>query len=171
MALTAGGAGGLTGDPFFSDFFYDPFGWGAFVPGTDRGYGGGGGGRRRDRGGAGGGLDVGTGVGFRNIPIDLIELPDKYEVKADMPGQSKDRININVNGDVLRIGVDRTEPEELDEKAVYHRGERPTGYNARSIRMPRNADLDRVKARYQDGVLIIEVPKKQEDRGREIKPE
>lgn len=53
------------------------------------------------------------------------------------------------------------EPEELDEKAVYHRGERPTGYNARSIRMPRNANLDNIKARYQDGVLIIEVPKKE----------
>eukprot|EP00891_Asterochloris_glomerata_P006004 jgi/Astpho2/6004/fgenesh1_pg.00084_%23_21_t len=90
--------------------------------------------RRRNRRGG-----PGWGGGPRAIPVDLIEMPDKYELKADIPGQTKEKVVVKVDDDLVRIGVDRTEQEE---KARYV---------SRTIRMPKDADLENVEAKYGNG--------------------
>lgn len=123
--------------------------------------------RRRNRRGG-----PGWGGGPRAIPVDLIEMSDKYELKADIPGQTKEKVVVKVDDDLVRIGVDRTEQEEKDPNAVYHRGERPSGYVSRTIRMPKDADLENVEAKYGNGVLVLTAPKTQpakpEEKGRRI---
>eukprot|EP00891_Asterochloris_glomerata_P000359 jgi/Astpho2/359/Aster-x0436 len=105
-------------------------------------------------------------TGPSGIPVDLIELPDNmvslHADAAQLVLKSKDKINVVIDGDVLRISVDRTEDEDK-EKAVFHRNERPKGFLTRTTRMPKHADLDQSEAKYDAGVLILNIPKKKEE--------
>ena len=53
------------------------------------------------------------------------------------------------------------EKEDEEEAGVFHRAERVSSFRNRNLRMPENADLEgEIKAKYEDGVLEITVPKK-----------
>ncbi|KAK9808901.1 hypothetical protein WJX72_006071 [[Myrmecia] bisecta] len=165
-------------DPFLwmtSDFFSEFPGILEQEPPRRAGRGKGGQRRRRNR--------------HRFIPLDLIEADDHYEILADIPGADKNQIQVQTNGDLLTIGVEpEKEPEQPQEaqaqegaakaqegkeapkeqpaqgeaKLVYHRHERRHDWVHRSIRMPEDADLDHVKAKYENGVLKLTIPKNAE---------
>lgn len=91
-------------------------------------------------------------------------------MRADVPGVRKDEIRVSVDGDLLRLGHQRTaigeqaskrEQKDLEEQGFYHRAERVSSFRGRNIRMPANADLENIKAKYEDGVLSVAMPKKQ----------
>lgn len=99
----------------------------------------------------------------RQMPLDLKETDTSFELKADIPGVSKDNIKVTVDNDVLRINVEK-EDEKKEEKeeggAKWHRYERSSQFVGRALRMPENADLDKVKASYKNGVLVLDISKK-----------
>jgi len=66
-----------------------------------------------------------------------------------------------LDDNILRIDAERKE-EKKEEKERYHFSERRWGHVTRSIRLPTNTDDDKVTAQFQDGVLRVIVPKKQE---------
>jgi HSP20 family protein len=107
----------------------------------------------------------------RGMPIDVVEKEKTIEIKADVPGVNKDDIKLNVEGDVLSISVQReNKTEDKEEEGVkYHRSERSMMYANRALRLPETADLEHVKAKYENGVLEVEVPKLEEkERSRRI---
>lgn len=109
-----------------------------------------------------GGRDVGT-DNLRTMPLDVIEKPDKFEIRADVPGVDKNDLKLSVDGDVLTIAVDKREEKEDDKEeggVKVHRRERSTRFIRRQLRLPDNADLGKVNAKYDGGVLRVEVPKK-----------
>ena len=62
-----------------------------------------------------------------------------------------------VDKDVLRINVEKTEEkEEEDKERKFHRWERSSQFVGRALRMPENANLEGVTARYVNGVLMLE---------------
>lgn len=72
----------------------------------------------------------------------------------------KNDIQVRVDqGNVLSISVNKTE-EKKDERSNYRRWERTSNFVQRSLRFPENADLEGVKARYENGVLHLDLPKK-----------
>ncbi|KAK9804373.1 hypothetical protein WJX72_009754 [[Myrmecia] bisecta] len=98
----------------------------------------------------------------RGIMLDVKETESAFEVKADLPGLSKQDIKVQVNGDVLSLSVDKSAGKEevKEENGVkYHRVERSSTFASRAIRMPETADLSNISARYQDGVLHLDVHK------------
>ncbi|KAK9822988.1 hypothetical protein WJX81_001434 [Elliptochloris bilobata] len=108
----------------------------------------------------------------RQIPVDIIELKYKYEIKADIPGVSKE---VHVHDEdtlTINVSVERHEPEKDDPQAKYIRGERPSGFMSRTLRLPKDADPSKIQSKYQDGVLIITIGKKEEagqaEKGRPI---
>ena len=101
----------------------------------------------------------------RGVPVDVVERDQAFEVKADLPGVDKKDIRVTVDGDVLRINVEKSEErkEEKEEQGrKIHRYERSSQFVGRALRMPENANLDGVKARYENGVLVLDVPKKEQ---------
>lgn len=112
-------------------------------------------------------LTASTGqLAARSIAVDVSEKDNSFEIHADIPGVSKDDIKVNVDHDVLRISVEKAEEKAEDKEEEgrrWHRMERSSYYSGRALRMPSRADLDNVKASYQDGVLRLEVPKKTEE--------
>ncbi|KAK9806133.1 hypothetical protein WJX72_002796 [[Myrmecia] bisecta] len=98
----------------------------------------------------------------RGVPVDISETPTEFELKADIPGVNKEDIKLTVNGDVLSLSVEKTAGKEEDKEEngiKYHRVERSSTFARRSIRMPESADLSKIAARYQDGVLQLNVHK------------
>lgn len=109
------------------------------------------------------------GVFASSSPSPLLSLsPHSHphlsvQVKADVPGVSKEDIHISVEGNVLTLKVQSggEKKEDKEEEGVkWHRVERHSSFVQRSLRMPANAELDNVHAKYDNGVLFLEVPKK-----------
>lgn len=105
----------------------------------------------------------GAGSGLRGMPVDIKETDKEISVLADLPGVKKEDIKVTVDGDVVRINVETKQAKEetKEEKGVkWHRYERSSSYMGRALRMPENADLDKLKAKLSEGVLQLEIPKK-----------
>lgn len=92
-----------------------------------------------------------------SFQLDIKDKEDKYIVEADLPGISKEEININLTEGSLTIAVEREEKEETEEKEYVHRERRYTSMS-RSVYLGDVKDED-IKAKLVDGVLNIEIPK------------
>ena len=75
-------------------------------------------------------------------------------VRAELPGMGAEDINLSVKGNVLTLSGTR-QTVELPENAWYHRDECASGNFSRTIRLPFNADADKVDASYEKGILIV----------------
>ena len=115
--------------------------------------------------------DFGKEVGFgqrRFMPaVDLRETDDAFIVEADIPGMKKEDIHIDVVEDVLTIRGERKEETERKEKD-FHRVERQYGSFVRSVEIPGGFNPDQVNAKFEDGVLRVTLPKREESKPRSI---
>lgn len=93
--------------------------------------------------------------------VDIEDLGNSYQVKADLPGIKKDDLKITMNHDVLTIRGER-KYEKDEKKKNRHVIERAHGVFSRTFRMPESVKSDEIKADYKDGVLTIEIPKSEE---------
>jgi HSP20 family protein len=100
-------------------------------------------------------------------PVDIFENASKdVVVKVELPGMRRDAIKVTFENHVLSIEGERTpEPVEHDR---YHRVERGRGTFHRSFRFGATIDPARVGAAYQDGVLTVTLPQREDARPREI---
>jgi HSP20 family protein len=92
---------------------------------------------------------------------------EALNVTAEVPGVSPDDIEISVVGDTLTLSGTR-QPETLDENARYHRQERSYGNFTRSLQLPFPVEVDKVEATFHDGVLMVAMPRAEEDKPRKI---
>lgn len=93
--------------------------------------------------------------------LDIAELKDKYEIKAELPGMSEKDINLSVDDGLLTIsGEKKTETE--DKSKGYYLKECSYGTFSRSVRLPDNIADDKIAAKFVNGVLTIDMPKKAE---------
>jgi HSP20 family protein len=101
----------------------------------------------------------GNGVSRRWIPaMDLVETTDHLVLRGDLPGMTEDDVNIEIKDNVLTVSGDRkAENEEKGEG--YHRVERSFGSFSRSLSLPRGIDPDKVEAKFENGVLEVQIPK------------
>jgi HSP20 family protein len=94
------------------------------------------------------------------IRIDVKEAPDAYTVQAEIPGVSKEDIHVVIDGPVvtLRAEVKQQDSRTQDEKVL--RTERYYGSVARSFQLASDIDNEKSKAKYENGVLSLTLPKK-----------
>ena len=93
---------------------------------------------------------------------DIRDNGDSYLLEADLPGFEKKDIHLDINGDVLTVSAERhSAHEEKDEKGKYIRCERSYGAYSREFDLSGIA-ADKIGAKYENGVLKLTLPKKQE---------
>ena len=91
--------------------------------------------------------------------LDIAELKDKYEVKAELPGIDEKDINLSVEDGLLKISGEKKSETENKEKGYYLK-ECSYGSFSRSVRLPDNIAEDKIAANFSKGVLTIDMPKK-----------
>jgi len=90
--------------------------------------------------------------------MDLSENEKEIKIQAEVPGVEKKDINISIKNFVLTIEGEKKK-EEVKEKPDYFRSERIYGSFKRSFELPKNIDVDNVNAKYENGILIVELNK------------
>ncbi|MCX7699197.1 MAG: Hsp20/alpha crystallin family protein [Candidatus Goldbacteria bacterium] len=102
--------------------------------------------------------------------VDIVEDKDKYVLKADIPGLKQDDIKVEVDDGVLKIyGERKHEKKEEDKDKKYHYYERSYGAFERRFVLPSDSDVDKIDAKYENGVLEIQIPKTESKKPKEIK--
>lgn len=100
--------------------------------------------------------------------VDMLETPDAYIFRAELPGVGKKNINIEIQGRRLKISGER-KLEAEPQLAAYHSVERAHGPFDRAFDLPEDADVEKTEARYEDGLLEITVPKCEGERERVLR--
>lgn len=99
--------------------------------------------------------------------VDIRESAESLTLTADLPGLSQEDIELTLENNLLTLTGERRFEAE-DNTKDYHRIERAYGRFTRSFTLPRNVESDSVKASFQNGVLTIELPKKEQAKARRI---
>ena len=102
------------------------------------------------------------------LALDIYEQKDDLIIKAEMPGLTKDEIDISLDGNVLTIKGEKKKEEEVKEED-YYRCERAYGAFSRSIELPVAVQIDKVNASFKNGVLEIRLPKTEEAKKHVVK--
>ena len=98
---------------------------------------------------------------------DVVEHTDKFVLEFDLPGFAKNDFTINVKEGVLTVSGERKEKENEDDGRYSYYG-RPYGSFERSFRLNDKVNEDKLKAVYKNGVLKIDLPKREEAKPRTI---
>lgn len=99
------------------------------------------------------------------IKVDVKENPNEFIVEAEIPGAGKENIHVNIEGSVvtIRAEISQVDTQNKDDKLL--RSERYYGEVARSFQLPVDIDEASSKARYDNGVLTLNLLKRQKQGG------
>ena len=114
------------------------------------------------------GADEGLETSLWNPPVDVYETHESIVIKADLPEVAPNEVDIAVEGNTLTVRGERKRESEINEKD-YHRVERSYGTFARSFTLPATIDADKIEANFSQGVLKINLPKREESKPKQIK--
>jgi HSP20 family protein len=94
------------------------------------------------------------------IKVDVKENGDEYSVRAEVPGVNKEDIQVSIEGNVvtLRAEIQQEDKKTEDEKVL--RCERYYGAVSRSFQLPSEIDETKARAKYENGILVLTLPKK-----------
>lgn len=99
--------------------------------------------------------------------VDISETASEYLIEVELPGVRREDVRVAVDDGVLSVQGHREPPPDAAARR-FHRRERPGGQFARSFALPENADIERIDARFEEGVLVVSVAKLAERRKRGV---
>jgi len=106
-------------------------------------------------------------LGDLSPSVDIYEEEKDMVVKADLPGITREDLNVSITENTLTITGEKKQEEKI-EKNDYHRLERSYGSFRRTFRLPDNVSPDKAKASFKDGVLEVRLPKTKETKQKKI---
>ena len=95
------------------------------------------------------------------IKVDVKETDGGYTVHAEVPGVPKEDIHVSIDGNVVSLRAEVRQQDQKTEGEKVLRAERYFGSVARSFQLPVDVDAAQAKAKYDNGVLTLTLPKKQ----------
>lgn len=95
------------------------------------------------------------------IKVDVKETDGGYTVQAEVPGVPKEDIQVSIEGNVVSLRAEVRQHDQKTEGEKVLRSERYFGSVARSFQLPVDVDAAQAKAKYDNGVLTLTLPKKQ----------
>ncbi len=101
------------------------------------------------------------------LNVDIYEKDDTIIVDADMPGITKEDIQLDVEGKFITLGYERKSEVEINEEQLY-RKEKRYGKFERTFSMPFEIEPDNVSASYENGVLKLKLKKPQQRQKKQI---
>ena len=106
----------------------------------------------------------------RMMKTDIKETDDSYELDIDLPGFKKDEITAELNEGYLTVSAAKgLDKDEKDKKGRYIRQERYSGAMSRTFYVGENVKEEDIKAKFENGILSLSVPKPTEQKQIETK--
>lgn len=99
--------------------------------------------------------------------INLEETKDAYILRAELPGMDRKEIKLSLTEKALSLSGERRW-EKKDDSSTVHRAEIFCGRFQRTISFPSEIDPQNATARYENGILTVELPKSERAKPREI---
>jgi HSP20 family protein len=98
--------------------------------------------------------------------VNVAETADAYRLEVAAPGLTKEAFKIHVEDEVLSISSEQ--PATETEGPKYVRREFGYGIFKRTFRLPKRVNVEGIEARYENGILLVHVPKREETKPRTI---
>ena len=103
-----------------------------------------------------------------NVPsLDIYQDKDNIYAKVALPGVDPEKINISIENDILTVEGSSEKKSEIDEKNYYKKEIRYGSFH-RSVQLQTHVNGDKAKAEFENGILNIIVPKKEETKSKKI---
>ncbi|GAA3980564.1 hypothetical protein GCM10022279_00270 [Comamonas faecalis] len=102
------------------------------------------------------------------IKVDVKEDGDSYTVQAELPGVPKEDIHVSIDGAVVSLSAEIRQHDQQKDGEKLLRSERYYGSVARSFQLPQEVDAAKSKAKYDNGVLTLTLPKKLEGKSQRL---
>jgi HSP20 family protein len=96
----------------------------------------------------------------RYAPLDFIDEGDHYKIHAELPGFTKEQVDVQINSDGMSIRAKKESATEDKKKNYLHR-ERAYASYERSVSFPEEVDPSKAEGKMNNGVLELKVPKKE----------
>ena len=97
-----------------------------------------------------------------NFPaVNICETNDNYELEFNVPGRKKEDFKITVDKNILTVSFEKTE-EQKEEKKQFIKREFITQSFKRSFTLDEKIDAEKIDAKYENGILMLTLPKKEE---------
>ena len=94
---------------------------------------------------------------FKPCKTDIVDFPDKVEIKAELPGYKKEDLKIKVENDILVLSAKKEEKKEEEKDGVVIKKEIYSGSIQKSFGL-KGLDKDNISASFMDGILTLTVP-------------
>src|SRR5436309_11795674 len=111
--------------------------------------------------------DEGIARGSWSPNVDIYENKDQIVLEAELPGMKQEEFDLSIENNVLTLRGERRF-EKTDENDNYHRVERSYGAFTRSFTLPQTVSAEGANAEYNNGVLRVTLPKREETKARRI---
>ncbi|CAG8795640.1 12116_t:CDS:2 [Dentiscutata erythropus] len=105
--------------------------------------------------------------GYKVLPLDVHESEKEFVINAELPGVTKEQINLDVREGALYISGETKQDEKYNEGNA-HIQERRYGAFSRTISLPRNVKTENITARFENGILEVKIPKDEEMQPKKI---
>ncbi|MEZ5427686.1 MAG: Hsp20/alpha crystallin family protein [Pyrinomonadaceae bacterium] len=99
--------------------------------------------------------------------VDIYESENQIVLEAELPGMKREDFELSIENNVITLRGERRF-EKKDEGDNYHRVERAYGSFTRSFNLPRTVSTEDIKAEFKNGILTVNLPKKEEAKARKI---
>src|SRR4051812_26407641 len=99
--------------------------------------------------------------------VDIFEDKDRLVLEAELPGMSREDFDLSIENNVITLSGER-KFEKKTEEGNYHRVERSYGSFTRSFTLPQTVTADGAKAEFNNGILHVSLPKREETKARRI---
>ena len=99
--------------------------------------------------------------------VDIVETKENLLLSVEIPGVNKDDVKLSIENNVLTISGEKKRLVEVDEDD-YRRYERSYGSFRRSFNLSSKIDNEKIEAKFNNGVLEVKLPKKEESKPRQI---
>jgi len=113
------------------------------------------------------GDDEAIGRGAWAPSVDIYENKDQIVLEAELPGMKQEDFDLSIENNVITLRGER-KFEKTDETDNYHRVERSYGAFTRSFTLPQTVSAEGATAEYNNGVLRVTLPKREETKARRI---
>ncbi len=96
------------------------------------------------------------------VPVNIRETDTSYEIEVIAPGLKKEDFQLSYTGDTLTVSFEKADEKTTGDGQKWIRREYQSGAFSRSFTIDSTVDVDKAKAHYENGLLTLTLPKKEE---------